>query len=151
MKRTLNLWLLAVVMVCGVSLWIGRGAPLPRLHGQTPDQGVAALPAPADGTGGVQLVVLNGTGVQGLARDFGLLLGHCGLAPVRYGNAAPQDYARSFLVNRRLDRDRAEALGDFLGGVDVLEEYDGRGTEDLVLVLGADHARLRSALDARLP
>ncbi len=151
MRRSLNFWLLGVVAVCGVSFWIGRGAPLPgRQEGGASGDRVVGQVA-ADWPTGVQLVVLNGTDVGGLARNFGLLLGRSGLAPIRYGNAPPQDYGRSFLVNRRLSGARTSTLRDFLGGIQVLQEYDDRSTEDAVLVLGADHDRLRSALEAKEP
>ncbi len=151
MRRSLNFWLLGVLVVCGVSFWIGRGTPLPGRQRKGPAAGRVGGQEAAELPAGLQLVVLNGTDVGGLARNFGLLLGRGGLAPVRYGNAAPQDYQSSFLVNRRLSAAQVSSLRDFLGGIQVLQEYDGRSTEDAVLVLGADHDRLRSALAAKEP
>ena len=142
--RRLNVWLALAVAVCAVSFWFGRGA---FNSGSRPDR-VGQLPGTWDAQGqqAVQLVVLNGTHQTGLARQFGLLLGQRGLAPTGYGNAPPQDHERSFLVNRKLDRGLARSLSGLLGGIPVIQEFDSRGIEEAVLVLGADHQQLRSAL-----
>jgi len=150
-KRSLNIGLLIVLTVCGLSLWVGRGAPWPWRKDQGAPVQTAQEAVPKGLAPGLQVVVLNGTHVPGLARDFGLLLGRCGLAPVGYGNAAPQDYSRSFLVNRRLPPAKVTGLRNFLGGLPVLQEFDGRGTEDAVLVLGADQALLKAGINSRLP
>lgn len=151
MRRVLNILLVVAVAVAGVSLWLGRGHSLPGLGDRPVAPRSKALPGGGIAAGSIQLVVLNGTRVTGLARDFGLFLGRAHLAPVGYGNAEPQDYRHSFLVNRRLDPARAEAVAELLGGIPVLREFDSRGTEDVALVLGADHERLRSLLVAITP
>jgi len=140
LKGFLNGLLLTAVLVAGVSIALDRGW-LPGMAGAPEVADTAPDSWPAD----LQLVVLNGTGAQGLARNMGMLLARSGLAPVRYGNASAQDYARSILVNRRMPDERAIAVARRLG-VPLLEEYDGRSTEDAVLVLGGDHASLRERL-----
>ncbi len=146
MSRTLNLWLLVVAVVCGVSLLFGRGMIPGRSPAPGPAGTVEPAPWPEVGGRGLQILVLNGTRVPGLARDLGLVLGRAGLAPVGFGNAPPQDYASTFVVNRRLEEGVARRLADLLGGVPVILEYDGRSLEDALIVLGADHAEVKLAL-----
>ncbi len=146
MSRAVTAILVLAVAVAAGSMIMEKG--LPGCAGPAPEPGGAAhTPDPA-AVAGLQLVVLNGTHVPGLARDMGMLLARAHLAPVRYGNAAPQDYATSFLVNRRLTDTQAAAVSRLLGGIPVLREFDGRGAEDAVLVLGADHEQLRGFLAA---
>ncbi len=147
MKRSANLWLLLIVAVCGLSFWFGRGlkagAPgheLPAAVATTesPETGVAEEP--------VHVVVLNGTGQAGLARDVGLLLGRSGYVVEKVGNAPGGPYELSFLVNRRLPAARARTLAAGWGGLPVLREFDARTAADVVLVLGQDGDRLRARL-----
>ncbi len=143
--------MLALVLVCGVSWWIGHGSVL---KGRTTESALDSHSPnwdPDASLAGIQLVVLNGTHVRGLARDCGMLLGRLGLAPVDFGNAQPQDYSRCFLVNRRLVAGQLAYLQQLLGGVPILREFDSRGTEDVVLVLGADHEQLLTNLKGRIP
>ena len=131
-----NLWLLLAVGLCGVSLWAGvRGG------GARPDQGKppAAL----------HLRVLNGTTEPGVARDVGRRLGAAGYVIEGVGNAPRPLAGGSLLVNRRLDDATARALAAGLGGIGVVREWDGRSSEDAVLVLGADWARVAAALAPR--
>jgi len=150
-RRGLNILLLVAVAVAGISLWLGRGHSLPGFGDRPVAPSGKVVPGGGIAAGSIQLVVLNGTRVTGLARDFGLLLGRAHLAPVGYGNAEPQEFRHCFLVNRRLEPARAEAVAELLGGIPVLREFDSRGTEDMALVLGADHDRLRSLLAAVTP
>ncbi len=134
MKR--NLWLLAAAALCGVSLWAGLDGP-----------GDEAPPPPTDEPA-IHLRVLNGTEKAGLARELGRDLGAAGLVVVGVGNAPAPSTAGTLLVNRRLDEAVARRLAARLGGVPVVREWDGRCSEDALLVLGADHARVRQALVA---
>ena len=125
MKR--NLPLLLVAVVCAVSLWMGlRGGDAPE-----------AAPSDSAPPPVIHLRVLNGTAAQGLAGDLGRELGATGLVIEGVGNAE-RPAARSLLVNRRLDGGAAEELAARLGGVPVIREWDGRCTEDAVLLLGED-------------
>jgi len=99
--------------------------------------------------GVVHLVVLNGTPVPNLAGDFSLLVGGAGCVADRIDNAPHDGFARSLLIDRRLGEARAAALARRLGDPVLLHEHDAGTTEDAVLVLGADHARLREALLTR--
>jgi hypothetical protein len=122
-----NLPLLLIALVCAVSLWAG-------LRGDgTPEAAPAAAgPAPA-----VHLRILNGTAAQGLAGELGRELGATGLVIEGVGNAE-RPAVRSVLVNRRLGEAQAGELAERLGGLPVIREWDGRCTEDAVLVLGED-------------
>jgi hypothetical protein len=146
-----NVWLLVLVALCGASYWFGKDLVFPGGKGGGVD--VPTVPA-ADrfdmptGASAIHLKVLNGTEQSGLARDVGLLLGRAGCVAENVGNAPHRGYAESFLVNRRLTDRRAEDLAGLLGGVRVVREMDGRGSEDAVLVLGDDWPRLTSTLEA---
>ena len=94
----------------------------------------------------IHLVVLNGTSEFGLARGVGLLLGRVGCVAERVGNAPHRNFVRTFLVNRRLSDRQAADLARRLGGIRVIREWDGRGGEDAILILGADCAHLTSFL-----
>ncbi len=145
MKR-LNLWLLLMLLVFGVSYrwggaWLGK-------------QGTPEVPAPAaepmavaESGGGVRLVVLNGTREKGLAKQFRIRLGWAGWETEKIGNTPRETmYAHSFLVNRRLSSGEITRLAARLGGLRVLQEYDPRTEGDAVLVLGRDHERLAALL-----
>lgn len=151
MSGRLNVWLLVLVMICGVSFWFGKDLVFPSGSSDrevTPPAPVADKYELPDEETAIHLVVLNGTDQTGLARDVSLLLGRAGCVAENVGNASHLGYEESFLVNRRLSDGRAEDLASLLGGVRVLREMDGRGTEDAVLVVGQDWRRLTSALDA---
>ncbi len=151
MRRPLNFWLLLVVVICGLSFWFGKGAILPQFRSD---------PAPApksaeidfsnqDVLPHIHLLILNGTEEKGLARDFSLIVSRIGCVAQGTGNAPRKPWLESILVNRRLSNERAEQLASQLGGIRVIREFDGRASEDAVLVLGADHSRLREMLHPR--
>jgi hypothetical protein len=150
MGRPRNFLLALLVAVCAVSLWLARGdSPslredaLPEDHG-APSVQEAALP-PA------HLRVLNSTGEAGLAAEAALLLPGLGCVVEGVGNAPGWGGSPSVLINRRLSDDRAAMLARKLGEISVIREWDGRTTEDAVLVLGADHARLLARLKEVAP
>ncbi len=154
MKRVPNFLLLALLVVCGLSLWLGRGrqgrppAPAPAAHADSlppPDWGQRPEDAP------VHLVVLNGTPRANLAREVSLALTRAGCIAERTDNAPHDHFAESLLVNRRLPARRARELAARLGGLPVLLEKDPRSTEDALLVLGADYARVCRALELEVP
>ena len=133
MKR--NLWLLAAVALCAVSLWAGvRG------------RGGGGTPAPPPVDPAVHLRVLNGTGEAGLARDLSRDLAGAGLVVGGVGNTEGEPAVATVLVNRRLDDAVARRLAARLGDLPVVREWDGRCSEDAVLVLGGDWIRVRQAL-----
>jgi hypothetical protein len=158
MKRTANYLLLVFLILCGLSLWLGRGespdeaAPANEEPAEAtiPDAGpVLALERGEDETGDspVHLVILNGTEQAGLARKVGLALGVAGCVTQRVDNAPHTHFEQSLLINRRLTPSAARSLAARLGGVPLLLERDPRTTEDAVLVLGADYLRVWRALD----
>ena len=132
MKR--NAWLLLAVALCGLSLWAGvRGGGAP------PGPDAAPLPP-------LHVRVLNGTEDPGVARDVGRRLGAAGHVIEGVGNAPRLLPGRTLLVNRRLDDATARRLAAALGGVAVVREWDGRCSEDAVLVLGKDWTTVVAAL-----
>lgn len=140
MLRSLNFWLLVLLLVCGVSFWSASGG-LERLRGQTG----RAEPEVPDSASPVRLRILNGAGVGGLARDISLLVVAEGCVVEAVGNADGL-WPETVLVNRRLDEKRARSLASRLGGVALLQQWDARCREDAVLILGNDHPRLRETL-----
>lgn len=148
MIRARTFWLVSIVVLCGVSLWLGRRPT------SAPDGTVSARQARTDAAfwanaserDPVHLVVLNGSGIGGLAREVSLELAVAGCVVERVANAPHDHFARTLLINRTLAGKHARAVAALLGGVPVLREWNGRGTEDAVLVLGGDHAEIRTAL-----
>jgi hypothetical protein len=130
-----NLLLLLLAGAAGLSLWLGRSGS-PEALAPSP----AAIQGPA-----LRLVVLNGTAEPNLARDMATGLGLTGCLAERIANAPHPNFERTLLVDRRLDG-RVERLAARLGGLPVLKEADLEAGEDAVLILGADHRRLRPAL-----
>ncbi len=148
----LRVILLLLVLVCigSVGVWVVHGDGVlsdvieaPEARRAAPDEAEGEAPSDV-----VHLLILNGTAVKKLAGDFSLLVGRVGCVANRVDNAPHDHYARSLLINRRLDDDRAEALAARLGGPLVIREHDGAAVEDAVLVLGADHEHLREVLSA---
>lgn len=151
MRRPLNLWLFVVVAICVASIWFGKGITLPAIKHVSP---VGIKPQVEDFSQpdilpNIHLLILNGTEEKGLARDFSLMVGRIGCVAQSTGNAPSKPWARSILVNRRLSNERARHLAAQLGGLEVIREFDGRATEDAVLVLGQDHSELKKKLDPR--
>ena len=149
MSRVRNVILLLLVLVCGASFWLARrSGSVPALrtdaHQSTPvvQDSVAPIPATA------HVSVLNGTGVAGLARRVSRLLPPLGCVVMTVADAPHDTFSHSLLINRRLDREQARRLGGQLAVSRVLEEWDSRCDEDVVLVLGADHQRILTRLGA---
>jgi hypothetical protein len=147
MARPRNLLLMLLVVVCGASLWLGRGQPLPKILSRNadPPQEVEAPPL-TKAEEPVHLRILNGTEQPGLAADFALLLPRLGFVVEGIGNAPAWPGGPSVLINRRLAPAMAGELAASLGGIPVLKEWDGRTTEDAVLVLGDDFPAIRDLL-----
>jgi hypothetical protein len=146
MLRSLNFWLFLVVLVCGISLMAASGISLPKMGRNQPANPVVAQDWKTDpGQQPVHLRILNGTGHSGLAREFSLLVSGRGCVVEGIGNA-PGSWPESLLVNRRLSLQSAKGLARQLGSVDVIRQWDERLTEDAVLILGEDFAKLKAAL-----
>ena len=141
MRRRAGTWLVLAVALCAAALAAGLRGPGGRDHGSAPPF--------ASGAGDVpHLLVLNGAGRAGLARELSLLLGPAGCVAAGVGNTVGPTRATSVLVNRRLGDDRAGRLARRLGDLPLLREWDERTAADAVLVLGGDWERVRAALVA---
>jgi hypothetical protein len=163
MKRSLNLLLLALLIICALSLWWGResipwvsrrsssASLMPKSTDVTPVTSAALRPAELVADEVIHVVVLNGTARTGLAREASLALSVSGCVTERLGNAPHAHYPLSLLVNRRLSPKVADAFAARLGGIPVVQEKDSRTTEDAVLVLGADYAGIFRALGLEPP
>lgn len=157
MRRTANWLLLIFLIVCGLSLWLGRSE---SPETEAPDGDVPAssstpvagpkleLERDQEGTGDspVHLVILNGTEQAGLARKVGLALGVAGCVTQQIDNAPHTHFEQSLFINRRLPPAVARDLAARLGDIPLLLERDPRTTEDAVLVLGADYSSVCRAL-----
>ena len=149
MKGRLNTWLLIVVGVCALSLWFGKdlvrtGEVGSSVGSPSIDTETDYSLSPEETT--IHLAVLNGTSEAGLAREVSLLLGRAGCVAERFGNAPHRNFSGSLLINRRLTGRQAADLARRLGGIRVIREWDGRGGEDAVLVLGTDSEHLTASL-----
>ena len=152
MKRSLNLWLLGCALVCALSWFFGRALST-RDKAVRPPAPVAETPAVAESepAPAIQVRLLNGTDESGLAREYSLLLPRAGCIPAGIGNAPGGLWDESLLVNRRLPPAQAAGLAKRLGDLPLIGEWDDRVSEDVVLVLGADHGRIRTAVAELLP
>ena len=147
MGRPLNLILLLLLVVCGVSLWLAQGRPLPEFLSSPEIKPGFESPGPvATREEPVHLKILNGTEMAGLAGEVALLVTRLGCVVEGVGNAAQWPGSVSVLINRRLTASEAKDLALRLGGIPVLQEWDGRTTEDAVLILGQDHQEITAAL-----
>ena len=112
MRGSANYLLLALLIVCGLSFWLGRGtdfreaAPPPPETASVPPADAVPLAGPLTGSaagqveeGVVHVTVLNGTTTAGLARRFGLALTLAGCVAAHVDNAPHPHYARTLLVN----------------------------------------------------
>lgn len=147
MSRTLNLLLILLVLVCGVSLWLAQGRPLPEFMGRTGNESASDTPVSLESRAlSVHLRILNGTEEPGLAGEVALLVTRLSCVVEGIGNAEQWPGTESVLINRRLPNAEASSLALQLGGIPVLREWDGRTTEDAVLILGNDHQEISAAL-----
>lgn len=152
MMGRLNTWLLLLVVICAVSLWLGKDL-IPTRNEKAGQDDAPSIPATfyalSKEDAPIHLSVLNGTGEAGLARKVSLLLGRAGCVAESVGNAPHRQFPQTLLVNRKLSDGRAADLARRLGGIRVIREWDGRCSEDAVLVLGDDNADLRSVLEGK--
>lgn len=146
-RKPLNLLLILFVLLGAISIWVARGRPLPGWAGQSEKSAPVQTKTAGDPVlESVHVRVLNATEVSGLAAEFALLLPPLNCVVQGVGNAANWPGGKSVLINRRLPRSQAEQLAERLGGLLLIREWDGRTTEDAVLVLGEDYAQLKEFL-----
>jgi len=149
MRRPLNMLLLLLVIACGVSLWLAAGRPLPGIT--RTGSGAGVQPVAGTQAAPVHLRILNSTDKTGLAGEIALLLPRLGCVVEGVGNASGWPGSPTVLINRRLKTEQAAGMARLLGGIPVLREWDGRTTEDAVLVLGSDFEKIRATLKAARP
>ena len=122
----------ALLYALGVRFLAPDGGGLDRI---TP----AGVPALADI---VQVEVLNGAGVSGLAREATQYLRDQGFDVVDVGNAAPT--ATSHVLDRVGDPQSAARVAEALGlGADAVRADSGAYFLDCTVVLGRDYQSLR--------
>ena len=149
MRRAASGLLVLAVIAAAVSIWVGRGRPLPAWTGRVVRSAPAADATPLPSLDRpARLAILNGTGVTGLANTFALAVPQVGCVAERVGNAPHRHFERTLLVNRRLAGETVAAIGARLG-VTVLQERDDATTEDAVLVVGADYRDVLERVAAR--
>ena len=152
MTRLGNLILILLVMVCGVSLWMAQGRPVPSFLKSSDVEMATPVFLTTDALDEpIHLRILNGTDQSGLAGQFALLLPRLGCVVQGVGNAKPWVGSPTMLINRRLSPGHARELALELGGIPVMREWDGRTAEDAVLVLGEDFEILRNRLEQYRP
>lgn len=96
----------------------------------------------------VTVLVLNGCGAEGLGLKATKLLRSHGFDVVDFRNAGRFDYAESIVIDRAGDTGVALDIARLIGTNNVVQQIPGTPLVDVVLIIGADHARyLGGALD----
>ncbi len=97
----------------------------------------------------VQIEVLNGCGIPGVANQFTDHLRNYGFDVVRFTNAQRYDYPRTLVVNRGADFNRAQAVAQFLGvEPSAVENLPDPALQlDVTVVVGQDYASLSAFRD----
>ena len=94
----------------------------------------------------IEVEVLNGCGIPGMANEFTNYLRRHGYDVVRFTNAQRYDYPRTLVVNRGKDFNRARLVAQTLGvEPTALENMPDPSLQlDVTVVLGQDFATLTS-------
>jgi hypothetical protein len=114
-----------LVLVAAFALW----------HRRDPQPGIVAAAAP---TAPVTAEVLNGIGVDGLARAVTMRLREQGIDVVSYGNAGMDTLSVTQIVARREDTVAASRVRQLLGVGDVRSAPEPKLLLDVSVVLGRD-------------
>ncbi len=90
----------------------------------------------------VQVEVLNGSGVEGLAAGVAALLEQEGFRIVRAGNADHYNYAATQVIAFGEDVEKARAVALYLPGADIsmLHQYDPEARIDVRVIVGKNYA-----------
>jgi hypothetical protein len=88
----------------------------------------------------VEVEVLNGTTVNGLARTMTLRLRRAGIDVVFFGDASHNTHDSTSILIRRGDSSFVDLLRDAIGGGRVVMQPDDRLLVDATIVLGLDVA-----------
>lgn len=86
----------------------------------------------------IRIEVLNGSGAAGVARDATHQLREDGFDVVFFGNASRFDHARSTVIDRTGQRDRARAVAAALGIDSVATAIDSALMLEATVLLGED-------------
>lgn len=89
----------------------------------------------------VTVLVLNGCGAEGLGLKATKLLRSHGFDVVDFRNAGRFDYAESIVIDRAGDTGVALDIARLIGTNNVIQQIPGTPLVDVVLIIGADHAR----------
>lgn len=94
----------------------------------------------------IEVEVLNGCGVIGMAGEFADYLRRKGYDVIRFTNAQRYDYPRTLVVNRGTDFDRARLVAQTLGvESNAVENMPDPSLQlDVTIVLGQDYNTLTS-------
>lgn len=132
----LLLTLAAVAVLAGslVTGLRGGGGPRPEPPA-SPDAGSEHVTIPTES---VRVEVLNGAGVEGLARSATHRLRDAGFDVVYFGNAAGFGRERTQVIDRVGRPQFARAVARALGGGEVSSEPDADLYLEVTVILGAD-------------
>ena len=89
----------------------------------------------------VTVLVLNGCGAGGLGLKATKLLRSHGFDVVDFRNAGRFDYAESIVIDRAGDTGVALDIARLIGTNNVIQQIPGTPLVDVILIIGADHAR----------
>jgi len=94
----------------------------------------------------IEVEVLNGCGIPGMADEFATYLRHRGYDVVRFTNAQRYDYPRTLVVNRGNDFNQANLVAQTLGvEPNAVENMPDPSLQlDVTVVLGQDYSTLTS-------
>ena len=90
----------------------------------------------------VEVEVLNGCGVQGMAAEVARLLNASGFDVVDMGNADNFEYLQTAVLDRSGRDDRARAVAQALGCGEIRLEMDPKALLDVTVIVGADWSRI---------
>lgn len=109
-------------------------------------EGAAADPSINITEGRIEVEVLNGIGVSGLANQFTDYLRANGYDVIRFTNAQRYDYPRTLVINRGTDFNQAQLVAQSLGlEPSAVENMPDPSLQlDVTVVLGHDYATLTS-------
>lgn len=123
---------LAVSALAGLAWWLASGGDAPR---------AIAYAIPGERVP-YRIEVLNGAGIDGLARDVTRRLRRGGLDVVYFGSAPANGRDSTVLIVRRGDSAAGVVVRGVLGFGRVLVEPDPRLLLDVTVLLGADAVAL---------
>jgi hypothetical protein len=89
----------------------------------------------------VTVLVLNGCGAEGLGLRVTRLLRSHGFDVVDFRNAGRFDYTESIVIDRAGDTGVALDVARLIGSNNVIQQIPGTPLVDVILIIGADHAR----------